>query len=462
MMKFEDKIKQSGKRYFSHRAPDLNVIDLLIKKKKPWYMSPLMMGSLGVTSFVSLAIVISLSLQTSSPMHVIDRDFSGLHNLNIVEFPNPLARPVIEATPLTSFALKTSMDLWDSIDGNQVYSPLSLYLTLGMMLEAANGNTYDEIAAFMEIDSRDQLRLMVQLYYQHFYQDQNINQQLLSRLRLHQGMFIQDGFPIEENFLQLLAQYYYAEIFSTDFSPLSLQGIADWMNARTFDFLGVTPDDLDVSAQTMLALYQTYYLKANWKKPFDASHHYLAPFNEQHPNPKPNQTYMRKAVRQIPLLEHDEFTLVGDEAYGNQTVYYLIPQGDLSLQDIWSRYQQTIMAFTKQPTIDDVYLHIPKTKVISQTSLKPLLEKNAIITAFTNEADFSNAHQDLFIESIQQQAGFALFEDGVEAAAFTEVDLEVTSSPEIQKEIRINQSFIMMIVSDQGAISLMALVQDLS
>jgi serpin B len=171
---------------------------------------------------------------------------------------------------------------------------------------------------------------------------------------------------------------------------------------------------------------------------------------------------MRKAMSQIPLFEHEAFTLVGDYAYGDQTVYYLIPQGDQSLQDTWAIYQDTIMAFTHQPSLEDVYLHIPKTKVTSQTSFKPLLENNGVTSAFTNEADFSNAHPNLFIESIQQQAGFALFEDGIEAAAYTEVDFEVTSSPNPQKEIRINESFIMLIVSEQGAISLMAFIQDLS
>jgi serpin B len=461
-MTLEEKIRQSGKRYFINRAPSLKITDILAVKKKPWYVRPMVIGSLGFTSVLSFALVLVLSLQSTQPMQQIDRDFSGLQNLNVVEFPNPLSRPVIEESALTSFALQTSIDLWDGLDGNQVYSPLSLYLTLGMILEASNGNTYEEIAAFMGIDSRDQLRLLVQLYYQHFYHDQMMNNQLLSRLRLHQGMFIQDGFPIEENFLQTLAQYYYAEMFSTDFSPLGLQGIADWINERTFDFLTITPEDLGVSAETMMALYQTYYLKANWKKPFDPTLHYEAPFNDQRLNMTRDQLYMRKAMSQIPLFEHEAFTLVGDYAYGDQTVYYLIPQGDQSLQDTWATYQDTIMAFTHQPSLEDVYLHIPKTKVTSQTSFKPLLENNGVTSAFTNEADFSNAHPNLFIESIQQQAGFALFEDGIEAAAYTEVDFEVTSSPNPQKEIRINESFIMLIVSEQGAISLMAFIQDLS
>jgi serine protease inhibitor len=85
-----------------------------------------------------------------------------------------------------------------------------------------------------------------------------------------------------------------------------------------------------------------------------------------------------------------------------------------------------------------------------------------MIKAFTDEADFSNASPNLFIESIQQEAGFALNEHGVEAAAYTEVDFEVTSSPNPSIDVRVNESFIMFIVSDQGAISLMSLVQNLS
>ena len=461
-MKLEDKIKHSGKKYFSKLAPELNVVDLIPKVKQTSWMPSWVVGSLGLSSVVSLFIIFTISLQSSNPLPIIERDFSGLTNMNTVAFPNPLSRVDLSEDVLTPFALQTSTLLWDDVDTNLVYSPLSLYLTLGMVLEASAGETYEEIASLLAMDSLDQLRNQMQTYYQHFYADEWDDNQLLSRLRLHQAMFFQDDLPIEENYQNVLTNHYYAELFSSDFSNQAKQGISDWINERTFNFLDVKPEDLGVSSETVMALYQTYYLLSNWKQPFENSFHYQAAFNEGKLQVRNDHTFMKKGVSDSPLWQHEDFTLAGDRAYGNQTVYYLIPENEQSLEDVWQEYQSDIMGFTKNPSLSDFYLHIPKTKVTTKTSLKPLLEDLGMIKAFTNEADFSKASPNLFIESIQQEAGFALNENGVEAAAYTEVDFEVTSSPNPSIDVRVNESFIMFIVSDQGAISLMSLVKNLS
>jgi len=195
----------------------------------------------------------------------------------------------------TQFALTMLQQLDDPASGdNLCFSPLSLALALSMMLNGAEGETYDAIAKTLGY-TEQQLDAV------------NTQSRALSRLlkpddksitvHMANGLWVQQGFPLKPDFLRALLSYYETRTETVDFlkPEAAANAINAWVKEQTQGLIEKLFQAGDFDAQTRLALVNTLYFEGKWQYPFPKDATQDAPFYLE-----------RGETRQVPMMRLSE------------------------------------------------------------------------------------------------------------------------------------------------------------
>lgn len=422
--------------------------------------------SLITASFIGI-VVITLVLPSTNGLQT---NFSGLNHLNQVEFPALAGRTndggfesdiAAEAiSNIQDFSLNSATALFQQQNATTVYSPTSLFLALALAAEAAQGPTFDEMISAMGIPDLTTLRSVSQSLFERNYFEQYADDQLVAKGQLNNGLFVRDDVVIESDYLAALARYYYTEAFQTTFDDQAKIGIADWMNARTYDFLEVTPNEVTVTPETVMALYNTFYLKANWLNSYDEHLNFQGTFTDAFSGQVQNDmTFMQKQAS-LRYYENETFTAVSEATWGSQRIVFVLPRQGMTPLDLLIDERASLEeALFSQLTPTPLLLSIPKATLKSKVNLIETLQALGVNQAFTDQADFSKAMGEIYIDAIEQKAGIEWNEDGFEAAAYTEIGFSATSTnPETYREVTLDRSFLFFIVDSLQTVNFAGII----
>jgi serine protease inhibitor len=473
LTKLEDKIRESGKSFFDEKTKHLQFTQPLIKPR-PWYRRwALVVPPLGAIA-ASLTVMVAILIGTTQPNNSFDQAFTGIFALNQVTFP-PIdqrnqSEDFLGGMPsytsyqqgVETFFQRTAQSIFQT-DENVVYSPLSAYVALALLLEAANGETYDALAQLLQVNDIQQFRQENAHAFIDTYLESELTLQstptLVARSRQANGVFVKEGITVDPQYLDLLANQYFAEIFQTDFASEARDDIARWLNQRTFDFLKMQPEDLSFNQDTVISLFNTLYLKANWKKAYDASQNTQQSFRNTATGQLINNvTYMHKQTLQTLYIDQPSFTLGVDEAYGDHRVIYVLPKDDLTpVQLLSAEYFPLIQAAIRSPhTNESIAIALPKNAMQNKLDLKEhLITVSPEMAGLFDpmQADLSKALPDTYVQSLMQHSRLDFFEAGFEAAAITEANVGTTSAPGLPTvQLVLNRSFLYLIVNRQGLV----------
>jgi len=479
-MNLKQKIKQSGLSYFETHAPDVPIGQNTIsseeiaaspvlatpkKKNKQLLWS---FGSAG-TALVGIAIV-AVVLLTAGP-----KEYLGLEALNAVNYPQD--REVNKAlvssdhvTHIRDFAFETTQGLYSDDTANLVYSPISAYYALSLLLEAARGDTYTQLADTLGVSDIQSLRSDSQNLYKNLYYDfkeGSGDNYKYATSKIANGVFVNNLATVKQDYLDTLATEYFAEVFHTAFDADSKKGIADWLNDKTNDFLDVVPEDLHVDTETLYALYNTIYMKESWVKGFEESMTEEATFTTTDSGATQRGDFMY-GLQPAPYFSHDEYESLSLGLYGGSKVIFVLPQSGYLPSDIIQSsvlLNQILDEMANATETNDVVARVglPKGKTVQKYSLKETLQANGVIDVFTDASDLGNAVDGAFVESIIQKVGVEFTEAGAEAAAYTEVDVGETAMPSNgDLDFILNHSFLYFIVSPDGVPSFIGVTNTLS
>jgi serine protease inhibitor len=279
-----------------------------------------------------------------------------------------------------------------------------------------------------------------------------------ARSLLGNGVFVREDIDVNKTYLNRLSSDYFTEVFHTDFQPDGLTDITRWLNQKTFNFLDMKPSDLGLNQDTALALFNTFYLKANWFQAFDILTNDGQFTNSSSETIVPNVSYMQKQTQSTLYVDQPGFTLGVDDAYGDHRIVYVLPKGDLTPVDLLSQsYLPSIQAaFTTSANNERISLTVPLSSTQGKLDLKAnLLSVYPEIDSLFDpqQADLSKALPGAYVESLNQHIRVDLHKDGLEAAAITEVSVKVTSSPDPLpplKSLNLNRSFLYFVINHQG------------
>lgn len=411
--------------------------------------------NLSVTAIIFLATVLSCSAE---------------ENLSV-----PEAQPFTDTQAVqelvggnNEFALDLYTEVCDIHNSDNIFfSPYSISSALGMTYAGAEGQTAVEMAEVLhftlpfEITNRAFHSLTESLSSGELVRAESGDPFTLS---ISNGLWVQDGFNLRDEYVAEVTMYYSAAVRNLDFiadPDGSREIINEWVAESTMDRIqnlipsGVLNDD------TRVVLTNAVYFKASWLKPFHEHFTSDAPF-----------FLTNGSAINVPMMNQtDYFRYVSTEGYsaveldyaeGNASMLMLLPDGDIEEfeQDFDSGMMETIR---RRLSSTRVSISMPKFEFSQSMQLSQILRTLGMESAFSGSADFSGftGNPDLFISEILHKAFVKVDETGTEAAAATAVVMGITAIPEEPVEMNINRPFLFFILDrESGCILFMGRIMD--
>ena len=89
---------------------------------------------------------------------------------------------------------------------------------------------------------------------------------------LANSLWLENGLQYNQEAMDAIAYHYYASVYQGDLgSKKTNQDIAAWINNNTGKFLKDSTKSIELSPETIMAVYSTLYFQAKWSDEFSAS-----------------------------------------------------------------------------------------------------------------------------------------------------------------------------------------------
>jgi serpin B len=352
---------------------------------------------------------------------------------------------------LKAFTMKTMPELFLE-EKNYVYSPLSLYMALSMLLEGvSNEEAKVEIEDLLGLDRPANRIAMKTVYTNNFYKNKN------GMLRLANSIWFRNNYPVEDDYLKVLAEDYYAESYQTNFDSVGHQNIIDWINYYTEDFLELTKAKFNVPSDTIILLLNTIYFDNKWKVSFEKKDTGMRDFFTT--DGKVQVEFMKHSVNSQ-YKETSNYQVAEDYFENNASITYILPKVGVNVfslldPEVLSEAMNISNSHTK------VAFFVPKFKYFSEFQLNDPLMKlgvNEVFDSNSNSLDLMSKGRGLFVSEVKQNAGIEFSEAGVKAAAVTGIVVKESAAEEIYFEL--NRPFIYIIKDGSGIPLFVGLIQN--
>jgi serine protease inhibitor len=322
----------------------------------------------------------------------------------------------------TSFALELYQELAKK-DGNLFLSPYSISTALGMTYAGARGDTEKEMAKVLHFLEQEKLHAAFAELIKAVNGDEKHRPYQLYTANMLWG---QKGEGFLPAFLDVTQKHYGAGLAEVDFARATEEArktINAWLEEQTKDKIKEPLKRGILTRQTRLVLTNAIYFLGDWERPF-------------------NKKRTREGDFTLANGEKVEVTLMGQEQYfrlgasdGVQilelpyqgkrlSMVLLLPEKAGGLSEMEKKLSAgNLTKWLDGLTLSRVMVTMPKFKLASEFSLKPMLSAMGMSRAFSPEADFSglNGKKDLFISEVVHKAFVEVNEVGTEAAAVTVV-----------------------------------------
>lgn len=352
---------------------------------------------------------------------------------------------VEENAIITDFAinlLKNSME-----DGeNTLVSPLSVAAALAMTANGADGET------LAQMEEAFGMTAPALSSYLHTYLE-NLPEDERNKLSVANSIWFTDeeGFTVNEEFLQMNKDYFDAEIYQTPFDASTCKDINSWVNDHTD---GMIKEILDlVPEDAIMYLINALAFEAEWPKAYNKSQVSKAEFTkEDGTNQKVNLMYSSE----YRYLEDENARGFIKYYAGNQYAFVaLLPEEGMSVAEYVNTLDGTALhTLLAQPQEVSVDIAIPKFEVEYEVEMSDVLKAMGMQDAFDeHKADFSKlgTHVDgnIWINRVLHKTYLSVAEKGTKAGAAAVVEMTKGSAmlePEESKKVILNRPFVYMLI----------------
>lgn len=334
--------------------------------------------------------------------------------------------------------LKTVNDV-DKSDKSFIYSPLSITYVLGMVNDAATGQTEKELEQTLGFQQggiqavNDYCKKLIDGLPK---VDKDVT------LNIANAIFLNKDKTLKKQFAEDVSNYYDAAAKSLDFkeSKKSVDVINKWCDDKTNGMIPKILDSTDPNAVSYLL--NAIYFKADWASKFDKNNTKEEDFETL--NGKIKLPLMHQNVL-ISYLKNNVYSAVRIP-YGNGlwSMDVMLPEEGKTVDDVIEHLAQYgLVGYGFNGTMGDTYsayevdLKLPRYETESDTDSKavggliPLMEKLGIHLAFDGDfAEIPNMCEngDVYISLMRQKAKIKVSEEGSEAAAVTVAGESFTTS----------------------------------
>ncbi|WP_428236077.1 serpin family protein [Gracilimonas sp.] len=343
---------------------------------------------------------------------------------------------------------------------NIFISPLSISVALGMTMNGAEGETFEQMRETLAFQGLSQ---------------EEINQgyqsliKLLTeadpkvKMQIANSVWSRAGFPVEESFTNTLGEYFDATTRELDFDdPKSVDVINDWVKGNTNGLIEKIIDG-QIPPEMVMYLINAIYFQGDWTYQFDKEETREHSFSLE--GGEEVMVDMMRQERMFNINMNDDVHMI-DLPYGDSlfSMTVMMPADRekpidefISNELTKEKFDSWIAGLSER----EMPVLFPKFELSYKIGMNDILNSMGMEVPFDEaEADFSGINPDarLFISQVNHKTYVKVDEKGTEAAAVTSVGVGVTSMPQT---FSVDRPFVFMIREhNSGAILFMGKVKN--
>lgn len=303
---------------------------------------------------------------------------------------------------------------------NRLWSPINAYIGLSMVSELTQGKSQLQILELFGAEDTAALRRQVNAVWESAYHDNGYEISTLAN-----SLWLEEGLRFSSDTMDSLAYHYYTSIYQGDLGSKKINNaIGAWINNNTGGLLKNASKSIELSPETILALYSTIYFQAKWSSQFSQKNNTQDVFHT--PDGEKTVTFMNKKLAQMDYYWGDCFSAVALGLKNGSRMWFILPDEGYNTADVLAdgQYMQMILQQSwENEKWMKVNLSIPKFDVSSTMDLKDGFQKMGITDVFSEgAADFTgiSAEVPIFLTAANQSVRVQIDEEGVKAAAYIE------------------------------------------
>jgi len=335
---------------------------------------------------------------------------------------------------------------------NTVYSPLNVYMALGILAEITEGESREQILSLLGAESIQKLRQDTKILW-----NQNFNDDGRYTSILASSLWLSDSINFKEDTISSVVRNYYASTFGGKMGSDELNSaLQQWLNEQTGGLLKDQIGSLKLYPETILSIATTLYFKAGWD-------HF---FNER--NTKKQPFYLKNGEIECDFLNggglgeyfyNDDFSAVNHAFTDGGGMWFILPDKDKTPEEIIG--SDSLLDFIATNGEKGAYkreaiinLSVPKFDVSSQLELNDALKELGVTDVFDmNKSDFSplTDDTDVAVSSALHGARVKIDEEGCTAAAYTVIQMAGSAfNPAEPIDFVVDRPFVFVITSPSG------------
>jgi len=335
---------------------------------------------------------------------------------------------------------------------NRIYSPINIYIALGMLAETSEGNTRQQVLDLLETGSIEELRTLVKGLWNRVYTDDKMKSILAS------SIWLRDDLSYKKDTLESLAKNYYASSFSGKMgSDEYSEAFRSWLDHQTDGILKEQISGLEFAPETVMALATTVCFCAKWQSEFNKNNTKQDIFHSE--NGDIQCDFMNISGTDT-YFWGDKFGAINKffDRYGSSMMFILPDEGtsvyDLLADEQVADFIERCSEYEQKKNLI-VNLSVPRFDVSSKEDIIDDLKELGITDAFDRQkADFSPVSDDpaeIWLDKVEHGVRVMADEEGVKAAAYTaELLCGAGMPPEEKMDFVLDRPFMFVIRSAEG------------
>lgn len=349
------------------------------------------------------------------------------------------------------FFRKTVAKILACSEENRVYSPLSLYLALGMLAELTDGNSRKQILDLLGYESIEVLREHTEIIWNINYCDDGLYSSTLAS-----SLWLNKDVQFNKDTINTIKDSYYASTFQGEMgSDTFNNALKDWINTQTGGNLTDYASDVSLNERDFLALITTVFFEAAWDNEFKEEDVTDGIFRSVKGNE--NCRFMNDTVMGN-YFWGENFSAVYKTFDGNSKMWFILPDENSGTEEALKDEEVLDFILTgsefKSNKWTLVNLSVPKFDVSSSLSLNESLHSLGITDVFDSaKADFTpmlKNSQEVFLDKVDHCARVSIDEKGCTATAFTVLNAAGAGAPEDEVDFIIDRPFIFVVTNYDG------------
>ncbi len=356
---------------------------------------------------------------------------------------------------LTGFWKQSTQTFLRSDTGdNMLYSPISLYMALSILAQAAEGETRQEILTLLGADSMDALSQQAKLVFENQYQNDGVHTSILAN-----SLWLDDMFDFRQDTVDAIAENFYASVYQGALeSPEMNTALKDWLSKQTGGLLDDSIAALEpMEINTALAIASTINYRCKWNSAFSANQNTQETFRGTKGDKA--VTFMHQSNSNGNYYWGKDYSATYLSLDDGSRMWLILPDKKSSPQQLLEQGVFMDMLFEedyrKQKSVI-VNLSVPKFDVSADLNLMEGLQELGIRKAMDQyQADFSgisdNPDDHIWLQRAQQGIRVSIDEDGLTGVAYTILALPGDGLPPSREvDFVLDRPFLFVVESPDG------------